>query len=150
MSPRVLVVDDEAPIRAFLRRVLERFPVRLSVQEAETAEEALGLLQDSTYEVIIADYRLAGKTGIDVLREAAKLSPEGGRILLTGYHEADIAIAAINEGRVHRYIEKPLDLESFQKTLAQVLVETDAVMNAASAALEPKGIARFEATNAAS
>jgi YesN/AraC family two-component response regulator len=130
--------------------VLERFPVNLEVSEAQSAEEALDKMRETSYEVVIADYRLNGKTGIDVLREAAKSVPEGGRILLTGYHEADIAIAAINEGRVHRYLEKPLDLETFQRTMAQVLLETDAAFQRTSHALHPSGTATFQEEHSAS
>lgn len=151
-SPRVLVVDDEAPIRTFLKRALERFPLNVSVDEAATVDEAVGKLGNAEYDVVIADYRLGpDKTGIDVLREAAKAQPHGGRIILTGYHEADIAIAAINEGRVHRYLEKPLDLESFHKTLAQVLLETEAMHQRATAALKASGTAgKFADPDAAS
>lgn len=151
-SPRVLVVDDEAPIRTFLKRALERFPLNVTVEEAATVEEAVGKIHDTEYDVVITDYRLGPeKTGIDVLREAARAQPAGGRIMLTGYHEADIAVQAINEGRVHRYLEKPLDLETFQRTLAQVLLETESVHQRAQAALKPAGGgAKFADPDAAS
>lgn len=148
----MLVVDDEAPIRTFLKRALERLPLHVSVDEAGTAEEAVDKMKLAEYDIVISDYRLGPDlTGIDVLREAAKAQPHGGRIILTGYHEADIAISAINEGRVHRYLEKPLDLESFQRTLAQVLLETESLHQRAAAALKASGTAgKFAQPDAAS
>lgn len=104
---RILVVDDENGPRQSLRMLLnEDYDVTLSTH----VEEALGILENETFDIIISDIRMPKKTGIDLLREVKNLYPEIEVIMLTGYGQLNTAMQAIDWG-AFAYLEKPFDNE---------------------------------------
>ena len=92
-NPRVLMVDDEMNIIRAFRRVFRKEP--LDIICTASPEEALDLLNEQQFTAIISDYRMPGVTGIELLEEARKRSPETIRILLTGEQDMNAAIDAI-------------------------------------------------------
>ena len=107
---RVLLVDDEPEIRRVLRSLLARSSrMHPAFQEAPDGETALALMERESFDIIISDYRMRQLNGIDVLERAADLFPGSGRILITGYTELDIAVDAVNRGRVSGFVRKPWD-----------------------------------------
>ena len=107
--PRVLVVDDDADVLDSLVELLRR---DYTVMGTTDPDEALSILeQDREIALILTDQRMPDKTGVELLAEAAGLSPETVRMLFTGYSDISAVIAAINDGRVFRYITKPWDPE---------------------------------------
>jgi DNA-binding NtrC family response regulator len=112
----VLVVDDESDnLDAF------RFAFRKSftLHYAGGAEEALGMLATLEPAVIVADQRMPGKSGIELLREAKQRYPDTYAILLTAYADLEVLIDAVNSGSVDRYVQKPWDSKEFTVTLRQ-------------------------------
>lgn len=128
-SPRpeasVLVVDDEAEIRRLMAAILTRFLTRYHVQvtEAATAEEAIAALEQADFDLIVSDYSMPGKTGIDVLALAHKRTPRTARVLITALTQIDIGVEAINRGHVDGFLRKPWDNAAFI-ALADSLLET--------------------------
>lgn len=108
MKYTVLVVDDEPANLDKLRRTLIR---DYRVLEASSAEQALDLLAREQIDVIITDQRMPGLSGTELLEKTYQLNPNLVRIILTGYTEVQDLIAAINAGRVERYITKPWEPE---------------------------------------
>jgi response regulator RpfG family c-di-GMP phosphodiesterase len=107
--PKVLVVDDDADVLESLAELLRR---DYEVVGTTDPTEALAVLQrDGEIALILSDQRMPDKTGVELLAEAAQSSPETVRMLLTGYSDISAVIAAINDGRVFRYITKPWDPE---------------------------------------
>src|SRR2546430_6788305 len=83
-KPHVLVVDDDRPMLYTFRAILERFGYRAS--EATTPVEALAILRQEPVDVIISDLDLhSGTSGEQLLREASRLQPHVGCMLLTGF-----------------------------------------------------------------
>ena len=83
-KPHVLVVDDDRPMLYTFRAILEHFGYRAS--EATTPEEALAILRQGPVDVIISDLDLhSGITGEQLLREASRLQPPIGCMLMTGF-----------------------------------------------------------------
>lgn len=81
---------------------------RFFVQMATSAEEVLPLLaQTPPAAVVIADMRMPGMNGAQLLAHSRKLYPQTTRMLLTSYADLDAAVSAINEGQVFRVIVKP-------------------------------------------
>jgi DNA-binding NtrC family response regulator len=106
----VLIVDDEREIRRALRRLLESAGVAASnLEEAESGEEALGLLCIERFDAVVCDYRMKAVSGIDVLAWVWHNRRPTGRILLTGYADLEMAVDAINTGKVHGFLQKPWD-----------------------------------------
>ncbi len=101
---QLLIVDDEV---ANLQKLRRTFVDEFQVFEAESGEEALAILKENTVAAIIADQRMPGMKGVDLLRQSLELNPDAVRIILTGYTEVEDLMDSINRGHVHRYITKP-------------------------------------------
>jgi response regulator RpfG family c-di-GMP phosphodiesterase len=107
--PVVLVVDDDADVLESLVELLRR---DYRVMSTTDPDEALAMLeQNREVALLLTDQRMPDMTGVELLAAAAELSPETVRMLFTGYTDISAVIAAINDGRVFRYITKPWDPE---------------------------------------
>ncbi|MHB8585822.1 MAG: response regulator [Thermoplasmatota archaeon] len=122
---KVLIVDDEEGIRSILRRVLLRSGVPThNIQEAASAEEAQEILErDPTFHLVLSDYRMGVKSGIDLLSWLYRQKPTTLRVLMTGYNEETIAIDAINAARVDAYVKKPWDNARLAELVQDLLRE---------------------------
>src|SRR6185503_3075036 len=101
---QLLLVDDEI---ANLQKLQRTFMELYEVQVAQSGEEALALLRKGGIDAIITDQKMPHMTGIEFLEASQKEYPNLVRIVLTGFTEVDDLIAAINTGKVHKYITKP-------------------------------------------
>jgi CheY-like chemotaxis protein len=107
LAQRVLLVDDEEVVRDVLRKLLAREP-DLSIDEAESAEEAAKLLARQRYDVLLTDKNLPGKSGLELIREAMRLRPMLEAMIITGYPSADSVVEALAAGACD-YLVKPFD-----------------------------------------
>lgn len=114
----VLAVDDEPNILAALRRLFRSTGWRILT--APCAEEALDLLAKEAVDAVLSDMRMPGLDGVQFLERVSQGWPRTARLLLTGQAELGSTIAAINRGRLHRYITKPWNDEELLLTLRQV------------------------------
>lgn len=114
----LLAVDDEPNILAALRRLFRATDWRILT--AGRAEEALELLATEPVDAVMSDMRMPGMDGVQLLERVALGWPDAARVLLTGQADMDATIAAINRGRLHRYITKPWNDEEMLVTLRQV------------------------------
>ncbi len=114
--PRLLIVDDEKDNLEALRRLL-RSQYEISVTTSPF--EALKLVQQEEFNVIVSDQRMPEMTGVEFLEKAKNVRPSSTRILLTGYTDIDSVIGAINRGNIYRYVAKPWDPEDLKLTLKQ-------------------------------
>ncbi len=103
-QPVLLVVDDEREITTSLA---DQFRRDYQVVTAASAEEALTLLQSHDISVIVADQRMPGKTGSELLAEVCLIDADVVRIILTGYADIDAVIQAVNQGQIFFYLTKP-------------------------------------------
>src|SRR6202043_2998208 len=103
--PHVLCVDDEPRVVDGLALHLRR---DYQVLTANGALSALQVLEDhGAPAVILSDMRMPGMDGATFLKRVKHLHPETTRILLTGDPGRDVAMAAVNEGQIFRYLTKP-------------------------------------------
>jgi signal transduction histidine kinase len=102
----VLAVDDERENLTLVARILGD---RHRVLTAKDGPSALDLFRKHDIHVVIADQRMPGLTGIEVLEQVRAMNPETVRLLITAYPDMDVAVAAINRGGVHRFISKPYE-----------------------------------------
>lgn len=131
-ATKILCVDDEYRILRSLQRNLRHEGYELHLESCPVS--ATRLLNELSFQVIIADQRMPKMFGTEFLKIARSAQPKAIRILLTGYSEPEYAIAAINEAAVWRYVQKPWDrddliklvraattrYQSFHKALAKV------------------------------
>ena len=113
---RLLVVDDEPAICEVLRQYLGR--QGFEVEVAESAEDALTLWQGGvTFDVVLVDKNLPGKSGIDFVREAHRTYPEATTLIITGYPSRESVTDALHAG-ASGYVIKPF--ESLPKVLEAI------------------------------
>jgi two-component system probable response regulator PhcQ len=110
---RILIVDDEAPVLAALRRALrQRFGNRLQVETRTDPHEALACVRDRHYDIVMSDLRMPEIDGVTFLTLVSTLRPSTVRLLLTGSADFETAQRAINDAGLFRYLTKPwLDAE---------------------------------------
>src|SRR5690606_477537 len=111
---KVLYIDDEdnnlSSFRASLRKDFK-------IITAINGEEGLNLAREIDFEVVIADQRMPGMTGVEFFERLVKVKPDPIRILLTGYSDISSVIDAINRGEVYRFIDKPWNIEQIKNTI---------------------------------
>jgi response regulator RpfG family c-di-GMP phosphodiesterase len=104
MTGKILFVDDEANILSAFKRQLRN---KFEVDTATSGRDALYLIQDQPYAVIVSDLRMPVMDGIQFLTQAKGILPDSVRILLTGHADLATAIDAINQGDIFRFLTKP-------------------------------------------
>ena len=115
-TSRILCLDDEEAVLKSLRRLLKN--VRYEVTCHTSAAAALAFLEDNDVDLIISDMRMPEMSGDKFLTKAAEIAPHTVRILLTGYADLDSTINAINDGKIHRYMQKPWDNNELLEVVA--------------------------------
>ncbi|MHC4887072.1 MAG: response regulator [Planctomycetota bacterium] len=115
----LLLIDDEANIRRSLVRHLHDLPI--TIHEAASGEEGLQRLTQHQFAVIIADQRLPGISGADVLAQAAEMQPEAIRIVLTGHGSFQTAVDAMNRVEAFRFLTKPWSKALLRETVTEGL-----------------------------
>lgn len=93
---RILIVDDEMPIRITMGEMLKRRGYE--VETAETGEEAVDIIAQRPFELLLLDLRLPSMSGIDVAQQARQRQPDAAIIILTGHGSLDSAIEGIHLG----------------------------------------------------
>ncbi len=101
---RVLLVDDEESLRLALRTYLRK--QGYDVTAVGSADEALASFDRESWDYVVTDVRMPGKTGIELLTEVRKRSPATVVIVMSAYGSNDDALAAMKAG-AHDYITKP-------------------------------------------
>jgi len=114
----LLIVDDEP---ANLHKLQRALVSRYDVYSANSAKEALDILDNTGIDAIITDQKMPDMTGIELLEISQKSYPHLVRIILTGYTDVEDLIAAINTGKVHKYITKPWEPETLLLALQDAL-----------------------------
>jgi DNA-binding NtrC family response regulator len=115
---RILYVDDE-PQNLYLFRSL--FEQDYDVITAASGTVALGILANENIHVLLADQRMPGINGIQLLETVAREYPETVRVLVTGYSDIDVVVDAINRGAVYRYLSKPWDIDEIKATIRNAI-----------------------------
>ncbi len=118
-SAAVLCVDDEPNILSALKRTLRGDGHR--VLTAGSGQEALQILHGEPVDIIVSDMRMPGMDGAELLEQAHARWPASIRLLLTGHADTSAAVAAINRGRIFRYLTKPWDDAELRFTVRQGL-----------------------------
>ena len=111
---KLLYIDDE---KENLTNFKFLFQDDYDIYTAISAAEGLELLSQYEFQVVIADQRMPDMTGIQVLSEIARRTPDTVRILLTAYTETQDLIDAINIGKVYQYITKPYQEQTVRTVL---------------------------------
>jgi len=112
---RILFVDDEKRVLNSVRGMFRR---EFDLFLAEDGETAVNIASQESIDVIVADQRMPGMSGTDVLGKVRHLSPNTIRILLTGYADPAAVESSINVGEVFRFLDKPCPPKILRETLS--------------------------------
>jgi len=120
MSEKVLLVDDE---KDFLDIMSERMEARgMTVKTADSADQALKILEKESFDAIVMDFKMPGMDGIQALKNIKTQKPELQIILLTGYATVEKTVEAMKIGATD-LLEKPADLEALAAKIKQAKAE---------------------------
>jgi DNA-binding NtrC family response regulator len=114
----VLLVDDEPGMRTALRANFLRHGWR--VETASGAREAIRMLENREFDLVVTDIRMPDGDGMEVMRAARKGSPSTAVIVLTAYGSVPEAVHAMRDGALD-YLTKPIPFDRLQAVAAQVM-----------------------------
>jgi two-component system, NtrC family, response regulator AtoC len=119
-TPRILIVDDEEIIRESLSGWLEKDGY--TVDTAADGPTALVRLRDGEWAVMLADLKMPGMDGLQLLEAAKKLNPALAVVMITAYATVETAVKAIKLGAFD-YIVKPFDPEELSLMIQKILAQ---------------------------
>lgn len=117
---KILIVDDDMELRDHLAEVLIEDGYR--TQSASSAKEACEMLSLEEFDIVLLDYMMPKKSGIDTLIEIRGLRPKAKVIMITAFASIENAIGAIKKG-ASDYISKPFKIDNLLLTIRRVLEE---------------------------
>jgi two-component system response regulator HydG len=118
MKTKILVVDDEAPHRQMLEVVLggEGY----EIHQAGDGQEAINLVEERYYDLILMDNRMTEVDGIEALKKIKEISPGIPVIIMTAYASVSTAVDALKSG-AYDYLTKPLDIDELKILIDKAL-----------------------------
>ena len=114
----ILVVDDELSMRELLEVMLQREGYTVSC--AENGRMAIGMLKETTFDLVLCDMRLGDIPGLDVLRVAKEKNHQAVVIMISAYATTETAVEAMNLGAFD-YVPKPFDNEELRQNISKAL-----------------------------
>ena len=120
---QILIVEDEANIRRVLRKILVDVDNNINVSEAVDGVEAITMVDEKTYDLVLCDIKMPKKDGIEVLAHIQKVSPQSAVVMISGHGDLETAVKAMRMG-AYDYISKPPDLNHLLQTVNAALQRT--------------------------
>ena len=115
VTDKVLLVDDD---RNLLDSFKRHFRKRLNLVTSNSPADGLqALLDDGPFAVVISDLRMPNMDGVEFLSRVRSKSPDTVRFMLTGNASLDVAIDAVNQGNIYRFLNKPIDTDTFYRAI---------------------------------
>lgn len=106
-NERILVVDDNAPIREVFAKALRR--VGFHCEAAESADDADRVLQQEEFALMLLDVNMPGKSGLTLLPELNERHPDMAIVMVTGEDELSNAVLTMKDG-AYDYVVKPVPI----------------------------------------
>jgi putative two-component system response regulator len=125
LQPSVLVVDDDEPVRAALKKFLVQ--QGYDVTTAATGEEALDLLRHKKVACILLDVRLPGVSGVDLVPQVMELDPTVALLMLSAVNDATSASLCMQRGALD-YLTKPIELTDLSRAIQRALKKREALL----------------------
>ncbi len=116
--PNILIVDDEKAIRKSLRDILEY--EKYIVDEAADGAEAIKMIKNKTYDLVLCDVKMPKKDGLEVLEAAMDINADLPFVMISGHGNVETAVEAVKKG-AYDFISKPPDLNRMLITLRNAL-----------------------------
>ena len=114
MNKELLIVDDDLPFRERLSQSMAK--KGFTVETFSSAHQVKERINNKLFDYAIVDMRLEDGSGLELIQEIKKHSPNTKSLLLTGYGNIPTAVAAVKAGAID-YIPKPADADDVEKAL---------------------------------
>jgi len=124
---RVLFVDDEPMVLRGLQRMLSEIDCDWQMEFVESGDEALALLAEQAFDVVVSDMRMPKMDGASLLNEVRRRYPDMVRIVLSGHSERELILRCV--GATHRYLAKPCDAQDLRRTVMQAVALRQTLTN---------------------
>ena len=121
MSEKILIIDDDIGVLKSIKRVL--CDLGFEVILSSNPKEVLSIINDQDIAVVIADYLMPEMSGIELLTKLKTMAPDIKRIMITAYGDLNVAMSAINECDVFRFIPKPLNDKQLIESVTDAINE---------------------------
>lgn len=117
-QPELLIADDDSAMLDLLTRV---FSKDFRVRPALDGQAALDWLQRTKPAAILVDEMMPHATGTEVLEAAKAAHPRAVRMLMTAHHDFEKAVAAVNQGEIHRFFPKPIRPTTLRTAVREIV-----------------------------
>ncbi|MHB8986126.1 MAG: HD domain-containing phosphohydrolase [Eubacteriales bacterium] len=126
MNEKILLVDDDPNILAAYKRQLRN---KFKIATAENGTRGISFLtRQGPFAVIVSDFRMPEMDGIEFLSKARQIAPDTVRVMLTGQADLNVAINALNEGNLFRFLLKPCPEDFLMRTLEAAVDQYKLIM----------------------
>lgn len=116
---RILIVDDEECLLASLRRTLRN---QYEIVTTKDPVQALKIFElQGPFAVVISDYQMPFINGIELFSKIHAINADTQRVMLTGHAELQMAIDAVNRGKITSFLTKPMPAVSIRKVIADAI-----------------------------
>lgn len=119
MSKRILFVDDESMVLDGLQRSLRPMRNEWEMSFITSGHDALRLMEQETFDIIVTDMRMPGMSGTQLLEEVKHRFPQCFRIILSGQADRESILQAVDPA--HQFLSKPCDTSELRRRLAWAL-----------------------------
>jgi putative nucleotidyltransferase with HDIG domain len=127
MALRIIFVDDEPNMLQGLQRMLHSMRSEWQMDFASSGQEALALLKQQPYDVIVSDMRMPGMDGAELLKEVMRRYPKMVRFILSGHSDREMILKSV--GPTHQFLTKPCSAECLKAALRRAIVLRELLAN---------------------
>ena len=118
MAKRILIADDEAPVRELLRKFFRQ--EGFEAWEAASGTETVKLIKKRRFDVVLTDLKMPGLDGLGVLEQIRTISPNTAVLIFTGYPTPESTLRAL-ELSTDGYVTKPINLGQLRDLVGRAL-----------------------------
>jgi putative nucleotidyltransferase with HDIG domain len=136
VKKRILFVDDEPNVLEGLERMLHGMRKEWSLNFAQSAIDALKMMEEEEFDVVVSDIRMPHMNGIEFLTQVQTRFPKVIRIVLSGQSKQEHILPSV--GLAHQYLSKPSSCDELKSTVARVSTLGDELSNPALQAIVAK------------
>ncbi|MES9863641.1 MAG: HD domain-containing phosphohydrolase [Candidatus Thiodiazotropha sp. LLP2] len=124
---KILMVDDDRNLLDSFRR---QFRKRLNLETATSGADGVQAVRDGgPFALVVSDMQMPNMNGVEFLSKVSELSPNTVRIMLTGNANLDVAIGAVNDGHIFRFLNKPVETDTLYETIINGIKQYRLVTN---------------------
>ncbi len=114
----ILIIDDEKIQREILTGYLKK--KGFHIYSASNGDEGINIARENIIDIILSEYKMPDKTGLEVLEEVKKINPEISFVIITAYGTVENAVRAMRLGAAD-YISKPVDLDELDILIEKII-----------------------------